>query len=94
MPIAPVRFSRGGLVYLSRGWVKKIHRPKPFGYHAYLLRFWSEGRPESNWRFSLEDPHTGKRIGFADLERLLAFLSEQMRAANPNGKFFSRGENQ
>jgi len=29
------------------------------------------------WRASLEDPHSGERRGFADLESLFAFLKEQ-----------------
>lgn len=50
-------------------------------YHAYLLRCWEErgeqqlSRPV--WRFSLEDPQTGTRLGFASLERLFAFLDGQ-----------------
>ena len=43
----------------------------------YLLRLW---RPEPHaecWRAVLQDPRTGKRIGFATLEQLFAFLMEQ-----------------
>jgi hypothetical protein len=29
------------------------------------------------WHASLEDPHTGERRGFADLNRMLEFLKEQ-----------------
>ncbi len=47
-------------------------------YRAYLLRFWAEGVgegiPAAAWRFSLEDPRTGTRRGFADLGGLMAFL--------------------
>jgi len=51
------------------------HPPR---YHAYLLRCWEERghdplRPPL-WRFSLEEPHTGERHGFADLAQLVAFL--------------------
>ncbi len=38
-------------------------------YFSYLLRVWQEssrGRPV--WRFSLEHPHTGERLGFTSLE--------------------------
>ncbi|MBI5034639.1 MAG: hypothetical protein HZB51_29305 [Chloroflexi bacterium] len=56
--------------------------PKPFPYQSYLLRFWQESNAPTNsarvWRFSLEDPRTGERMGFANLEHLLAFLREQM----------------
>ncbi|MCB0174956.1 MAG: hypothetical protein KDJ97_30895 [Anaerolineae bacterium] len=55
---------------------------KTLPYHAYLLRFWGERIhiPEDAvvWRFSLEDPHTGERRGFANLQQLLAFLDEQI----------------
>jgi hypothetical protein len=47
-------------------------------YLAYMLRLWqvsSDGEPI--WRTSLESPHTGERHGFADLEKLFAFLEEQ-----------------
>src|SRR5207249_10960846 len=47
-------------------------------YHAYLLRCWAEGvvdgAPAATWRYSLEDPRTGRRQGFADLPGLIAFL--------------------
>ena len=46
-------------------------------YQAYLLRLWladGETTSTAEWRVSLEDPHTGKRLGFASLEHLFAFL--------------------
>ena len=49
---------------------------KQFDYHAYLIRFWREGENKS-WRVTLEDPHTGLKYGFADLEKLFRFLSLQ-----------------
>ena len=54
-------------------------------YRAYLLRLWdanSHGPPA--WHASLEDTHTGERHGFADLERLVAFLMEQIGQGNPD----------
>ena len=42
-------------------------------YHASLLRLWREG-PGGAWRASLQDAESGERIGFADLERLFAYL--------------------
>ena len=47
-------------------------------YLAYMLRLWqviSDGDPI--WRTSLENPHSGERHGFANLEMLFAFLEEQ-----------------
>jgi hypothetical protein len=43
----------------------------PADYHAGLLRLWREG---GAWRASLLDAESGERIGFADLERLFAYL--------------------
>jgi hypothetical protein len=53
-------------------------------YHAFLLRLWraevtSTGSPF--WRASLENPHTGERLGFATLEQLFAYLLELSEAA-------------
>ena len=42
-------------------------------YRSYLLRLW---RTPHAWRASLDDPHTGKRLGFASLEQLFAYLME------------------
>lgn len=44
---------------------------------SYLLRLWrSNGPEETGWQASLEDPHTGERIGFANLEHLFTYLIE------------------
>ena len=55
---------------------------RPPRYQAYLLRLWEE-RPHADWpaewRFSLEDPHTGERRGFADFDTLIAFLRQNTR---------------
>jgi hypothetical protein len=47
-------------------------------YLSYLVRLW-QVRADGAWiwRASLEDPRTGERHGFADLERLFAFLRQQ-----------------
>lgn len=53
---------------------------EPRQYHAYLLRFWNERDRVAGcrrWRFSLEDPHTGERRGFADLAGLIAWLQNE-----------------
>lgn len=48
------------------------------GYLSYLLRLWRErGSASIHWRASLHDPHSGERMGFAQLDELLAFLREQ-----------------
>jgi hypothetical protein len=49
-------------------------------YHAYLLRLWQTGEGEAaEWRALLEDPRTGERRGFADLDSMFAFLKELCR---------------
>jgi hypothetical protein len=63
-------------------------------YRAYLLRLWvsdSETSDKAGWRASLEDSHTGERLGFASLEQLFAFLitstevkKEQARSSAAN----------
>lgn len=54
-------------------------------YRIYMLRFW-ESHPQwlggtTVWRFSLEDPTSGVRRGFSDLEGLVTFLQAEMRRA-------------
>jgi hypothetical protein len=60
-------------------------RPETPPMRAYMLRFWKVGNLDSQaaptWRFSLEDPHTGEKLGFADLEALVAFLGEELGGA-------------
>jgi hypothetical protein len=51
-------------------------------YGAYLLRYWEvrsdrPGQP-STWRFSLEEAGTEERRAFADLEALVAYLTQQL----------------
>ena len=47
-------------------------------YCAYLLRCWEAPDRGSDllpaWRYSLEDPHSGARRGFASLEALVTHL--------------------
>ena len=58
-----------------------VHRGPP-GYRAYLLRCWQErpgpGKGAPVWRFSLEDPHTHTRHGFATFPELVAALVRDM----------------
>jgi hypothetical protein len=42
---------------------------------SFILRLWRVEQSETpNWRASVEIPETGRRIGFASLEQLFAFL--------------------
>lgn len=44
---------------------------------SYILRLWSVDQSrKADWRASLEIPETGKRLGFASLEQLFAYLIE------------------
>ena len=45
-------------------------------YLSYMLRLWQAmSEAGSSWRASLEDPRTGERQGFADLQGLFGFLT-------------------
>ena len=45
---------------------------------SYLLRLWPAREDGQRvWRASLEDPHTGQRLGFATMDRLANFLCDQ-----------------
>lgn len=45
-------------------------------YQAYMLRLWQD-EAGTDWRASLENPHTGERRGFASLEALFTFLKQR-----------------
>jgi hypothetical protein len=61
-------------------------------YHAYLLRCWEEPsalsrEEEGTWRFLVEEIFGQKRRqGFADFEKVMAFLHEQLAAAQETAK--------
>jgi len=50
----------------------------PPRYHTLLVTFWEERNQDPNlpnvWRFRLENPRTGRRRGFANLEALVEAL--------------------
>ncbi|MEM7117967.1 MAG: hypothetical protein AAF614_36385 [Chloroflexota bacterium] len=48
---------------------------------VYVLRFWAEHSPRlphETWRFVLQDPQSGERIGFTTLSALTEHLAQQM----------------
>ncbi len=49
---------------------------RPPRYHTFLLRLWAEAEGVTGWRCSLEDPHTGQRIGFRSVDELAQHLRE------------------
>ena len=55
-------------------------------YVAYLLRLWCAGEGgTATWHASLEDAHTGSRLGFADLQSLFAYLRRQTEQSSSAG---------
>ncbi len=56
----------------------------PIRYQTFLFCMWEEkvNLPigHSSWRFRLENPQTGQRIGFKDLEKLMAYLQQKIEA--------------
>jgi hypothetical protein len=58
----------------------------PTPHRSYILRLWIES-PESNHptlRWSLENPVTGQRRGFASLEALMDYLYEEVAPLSEN----------
>ncbi|MFO7633712.1 MAG: hypothetical protein R6W76_14305 [Caldilinea sp.] len=56
---------------------------KALRYRSYVVRCWQEvsvhaGRQTKQWRFSLQDPSTGRRLGLATLEALLISLQAEL----------------
>jgi mannose-6-phosphate isomerase-like protein (cupin superfamily) len=49
---------------------------RPLRYHTFLLSLWEEAGGGSGWRFSLENPHTGERIGFRSPDELARYLRD------------------
>ncbi len=62
-------------------------------YVAYMLRLWRAGSRDGIpvWRASLENPHTGERLVFGDVEGLFAFLSELLASAGEARTPFAPG---
>ena len=58
-------------------------KPSPPAYLSYMLRLW---RTDSHWHASLTDPLTGQKTGFANLERMVAFLRRQMEPDRDNSQ--------
>jgi len=55
---------------------------KRITYLAFLLKLWpvvSKSKSRFLWRASLENPYTGERHGFQDVETLIMFLKALTR---------------
>ena len=60
-------------------------------YLSYVVRCWQEhsvhaGRETRVWRFSLQNPRTNQRCGFATLEALLVSLQAGLDDDNETGQ--------
>ena len=59
---------------------------KPPRYRSFLITMWQERSRDKDvsvvWRFRMEDPNTGQRRGFADLEGLVAALQQEIEDSN------------
>lgn len=53
----------------------------PPRYTHFILLLWEERQAAAGpgaWRLSLEDPHSGRRVGFKDLQEMSDFLRNWM----------------
>lgn len=44
-------------------------------WRSFLVRMWHED--EQTWRSLVENPHTGERFAFTDVEKMLEFLRQE-----------------
>ncbi len=62
---------------------------QPPSYRTFLIRCWEERSRDPTlptvWRFSLEDPHTGRRRGFPSLEDVVTFLRGELAGSQDRG---------
>ena len=64
-------------------------------YYSYLLRIWLAGdRDPPTWRASLEDTHTGERLGFASLQALCQYLEQKTGVQSEKIRSIRKGDNQ
>ena len=55
-------------------------------YRSFLLRLWEvDVEKRRAWRFSVEDPVTGERKGFANIAKLMSFLMEEISSGERDG---------
>ena len=69
---------------------RQDHPKKPMHYRAYVVRCWKErsvqaGTETAVWRFSLQNPRTNQRHGFATLEALLVSLQSDLTVDQNDG---------
>lgn len=58
------------------------HHHTALHYQIFLFCLWAEPSHAPGgsavWRFSLENPHTGQRVGFKNLAELTSYLHQQL----------------
>lgn len=55
-------------------------------YWAFMVRLYRvDDSEQSDWRSSVENPHTGERFGFGTLEEFFDFLKSFTQFYGPNG---------
>lgn len=58
---------------------------RPPRYHHFVLLVWEERDADGHhlaWRFSLQDSQEEERIGFKNLDELVAFLERWMKSSS------------
>jgi hypothetical protein len=65
-----------------------IAETHPPTYHHFLLLLWEErdlSGAHLAWRMSLQDAHSGVRLGLQNLEELATFLKQWMESSSTKG---------
>lgn len=67
--------------------------PSPPRYHSYLIRFWQvpDAEPQ-DWRVSLEDPRTGEKRHFPNLQAAFVFFHEALQPAPEQNAALRKGD--
>jgi len=64
-------------------------------YFSYLLRIWLVGsQVPPTWRASLENTHTGERLGFVSLEAMYQYLDQKTCFQSEKNRSVRKEENQ
>lgn len=53
-----------------------------FTYRSYLLRLWRRGGAHAFWLVSLENPQSGERLGFPNLQAMMEYLQGELENSN------------
>jgi hypothetical protein len=65
----------------------------PNPYFSYLLRLWrTNAPPVSEWRISIEDPHSREMRGFNNPQAFWKYLQDLMEDEAPQGRVLKNEE--